>query len=201
MHEEVAEKSVIAIDGQIAFEEESHTYTVNGKRLPSVTQIMKKLSEKHYENISEHRMRNASDRGKRVHLSIELYEQMGIDPTDDVKDYVTQYKVAKRLEKFKVLKNEVMMTNGEFCGTVDIIGEIDGDLVLIDLKATSKIYIDMLEIQLAGYEELATHNGFQVKACYGLQLKPNGYKWVRIKPNRMLWQTLKYEYIESIESM
>ena len=180
---------------KITFDEELHRYIVGGKVLPSVTQIMKPLTEEKYANIDKSVLMKASDRGTRVHKAIEMYEQFGIDTTDlEIKPYLTQYKIAKRLEKFEVLENELMMTNFEFCGTLDIVGTLDDKIILVDLKATSQINTDLLEVQLAGYDELARFNGIEPQGYYVLHLTKKNYKFKPISLNELLWEMLKGDY-------
>ena len=84
------EKIIGSNNHEIKFDEVSHAYTLNGVALPSVTQIMKRLSQEYYTDINPQVIINAGKRGTKVHQAIELYETMGVYD-DEVKDYVLQY--------------------------------------------------------------------------------------------------------------
>ena len=47
------EKIIGANHNEIIFDELSHTYTLNGVVLPSVTQVMKRLSKEYYTDINQ----------------------------------------------------------------------------------------------------------------------------------------------------
>lgn len=182
---------------EIDFDEETHSYYVNGVRLPSVSEIMSPLSKEYYKNIDKETMKKAAQRGKTIHKNIEFYEEFGV-MNDDYKDYLFQYQIAKKLEKINVLKCEVMMTDGTYCGTFDLLVEIDNELVLIDTKATSKINKELLQVQLAAYLKLARHNGYNVFKSKVLHLKKDGYKLKDIEPNYTLWEDMKMRYYEKV---
>lgn len=193
MHKEDSQEGLHQDRVQITLEEETHTYRVDGKVLPSVSEIMREASENHYAAIPIATLEKAADRGKRVHRAVEMFERFGIEPEDDeIKPYFIQYRIAKRLEGFEVLESELMMTNGEYCGTIDILANLKGFTTLIDIKATAKINDDLLEVQLAAYDKLLVHNDKTPMAHYCLQLKTNGYKFKAIEPNEMLWE----DYLE-----
>ena len=55
---------------ELKFNEEWHTYTLNGKILPSVTQL---LDDGTYENVDKEILKYAQERGKIIHKEIETY--------------------------------------------------------------------------------------------------------------------------------
>jgi len=195
MYEREPSEVVNTNKSEIEFIEDGHTYIVNGKGLPSVSQIMSSVAEKYYANIDRQTLQTAAQRGTNVHMAVEMYETLGADPTDETKPYLTNYKVAKKLKGFEPIENELRLTNGEFCGTLDMLANYRGQLVIIDLKCTSKINSELLEIQLAGYMELANHNGYKTNECYVLQLKKDGYKFKEVIPNYPMWEQLKADYV------
>lgn len=179
---------------EIEFIENSHTYLVDGMILPSVTQIMKPLSKDHYQNIPKSVMEVAGKRGQMVHLAVEMWEGFNTPPPDEIKDYLLQYKIAKKLHKFEVIGSELLLTNGEYCGTIDMLGLLDGDLILVDLKATASIHYHLLEVQMAGYMNLLKYLGYEIKKCYVLHLTKKKQKFDEIIPNYDLWEVLWNEY-------
>ena len=195
MHKKDSQKGISKNILQITLDEKTHTYSVNGLKLPSVSEIMKTATEEHYATIPTSTLEKAADRGKRVHKSIEMFELYGIEPEDEeVKPYFMQYKIAKHLEQFEITECELMMTNGEYCGTIDAYAKVKGQETLIDFKVTSIINENLLEIQLAAYDKLLIHNGRIPMGHYCLQLKKDGYKFKAIRPNEMLWEDFLDKY-------
>lgn len=194
MCEEVNNEAVCSVQNQITFIEETHQYYVNGKQLPSVSEIMSVMSKEYYADINPTVLANAAKRGTKVHEAIEVYEKFGLETEDiEIYPYLRSYKVAKQLEKFEVFENELRLHNGEFAGTLDMLAILNGT-VIVDLKATSKINTELLEVQLAGYQELAIANGYDIRQVYVLHLKKDGYKFKIITPNDIMWQEMKREY-------
>lgn len=190
---------------EIEFIEETHTYLVDGVIRPSVTQIMATVSKEYFSRINEAVLNTARDRGSRIHKAVEEYELYGLIPESvETKEYLTSYKIAKKIEKFEVEEIEMKLTNGLFCGTVDQIvvfkqinpetGEERTIVGLQDLKATAKINKELAELQLAGYDKLLRENGMWVEKHTILQLKKSGYKLEVIKPNHGLWEQIEREY-------
>lgn len=195
MYETNKKKKLPKSKYEVEFIEESHTYVYEGIIIPSVSSIMSKLSEKKYERISAERLNIAADRGTRVHKAIEEFEKLG-KTTDDleVRPYLLAYRIAKKLHKFEVLDNERRLTNGKYAGTLDMIAIKDGRLIIIDLKATSVINYDLLEVQLAAYEELCKFNKIKIDETWVLHLKPGKFKFEPITPNHPLWSHLLEHY-------
>ena len=180
----------------LEFIESSHTYLYRGVIIPSVTQLMKRSSEEHYQGISEQRLAIAANRGTRVHQAIHEYETLGLMTTDEeVKPYLTEYIIAKARHKFQPLAQEFMLTSGLFAGTLDMLAEYKGMQVIIDLKATSVLNKSLAEIQLAGYDELCAYNGIGVNECYILHLTKDKHKLHRILPKYTEWTRMVKEYL------
>ena len=182
----------------LEFIESSHTYLYRGVIIPSVTQLMKRLSEEHYRGISEQRLAIAANRGTRVHQAIYEFETLGLMTTDEeVKPYLTEYIIAKSRYGFKPLCQEFALTNGIYAGTLDMLAELDGRQVIVDLKATSVLNKLLGQIQLAGYVELCEYNGIGVNDTYILHLTKDKHKLHKITPNFTEWTRLVEEYLDA----
>ena len=180
---------------QVEFLEESHTYIYEGVIIPSVSEVMNPLSEKKYATISKARLENAADRGTRVHKAVEEFEKTGKHTDDlEIRPYLMAYRIAKKLHKFEVFDNEKRLTNGRYAGTLDMIAKLDGKLIIIDLKATSVINYELLEVQLAAYHELCRFNKINIQETYVLHLKPGSFKFLEIQPNFPMWTHLLEHY-------
>lgn len=185
-------------NSDLEFIESSHTYLYRGVIIPSVTQLMKRSSEEHYQGISEQRLAIAANRGTRVHQAIHDYETFDLMTTDEeVKPYLTEYIIAKSRYGFKPLCQEFALTNGVYAGTLDMLAELDGRQVIIDLKATSVLNKLLGQIQLAGYDKLCKHNGIGVDDHYILHLTKNSNKLHRLKPNFEVWDGHVREYLNA----
>jgi hypothetical protein len=169
---------------------------VDGLELPSVSAIMRPLADEHYKNIPVTTLQNAADRGKAIHKMVERFETEGLEVDATYAPHLRWYQLAKRMERFTPIEVETMLTNGQFCGTLDQIAKINDEFVIVDLKATAQINVDLLRVQLAAYYELAKHNGYDIKGCFVLHLKPdgNGYRFKRIHPDFELWAKAKENY-------
>lgn len=176
-------------------DKEYHVYTVDGIVKPSVSEIMRPLTEAFYEEADKYgRLERARQRGSGVHESIEIYLTFGII-NEEYEKYVLAF--INWMEQYKpnILRYEYCMTNGVYCGTVDLICEIDGKTHLIDYKATSVIHDNLLGIQLAAYEELASSEGFKIEETNVLHLKSSGtFIFKPIPINRGKWKELKKIY-------
>lgn len=202
MFEEAINESVCENNTEIVFEPITHSYMVGGKRLPSVSEIMRPLSDGYYNGLPLAVLENAANRGKRVHEAVEMLEVFGVSSdSKEIQPYLLGYKMARTVENFTCIANEVMMTNGEYCGTLDMLAKLGDELVIIDLKATSQINFELIEVQLAAYQELARYNDNPINDVYVLHLKPSSYKFVKIEPNYELWETLKAQWKSNHETI
>lgn len=183
----------------ILFEENTHTYIVDGKKLPSVTQITSILSRIQYNGIDEEILKKAGKKGTAVHKAIEdliLWNDYEIE--EKYEDYILQFKKARKLEKFETLETEFKLTNGEFCGTLDNKSKLDNKMIIIDYKTTSSIHKKLLEAQFGGYKILCDSNNIKIDEWYGLFLSKTGYKFIKITPNVEIFKKCKeiYEFME-----
>lgn len=186
----------------VEFIEAQHIYLVDGLTIvPSVTQIMKPLSEAYYTGINGLTLDEAAKRGTRVHKAIEDLENGVVTLNmmeQDILPYVKNYLLAKHIKGFTPIKQEFKLTDGEYAGTIDMLALMDGKQVIIDFKATSKFNQMLGEVQLAGYHELCIKNGIKVEGHYILHLTKDRYKLHEIKPNFAMWMELKNEKLRAL---
>ena len=67
---------------ELTFEEATHTYRLNGLTIPSVTALMKPLSDDFYRTVSQSVLDRAASRGTAIHNAIENYTEFGIEDID-----------------------------------------------------------------------------------------------------------------------
>ena len=105
-------------NSQVEYIEEWHTYKLNGKIIPSVTQL---LDDGSYVNIDPMILKYAQDKGTLVHKEIETYlktEKMGF--TSEFYEFVRLYKENKELFDTKAIfdyktYNQNLKKNREKC--------------------------------------------------------------------------------------
>jgi len=90
--------SVPEITTKLEFNEETHTYTLNGKTLPSVTKL---LDDGTYKEVDPFILQQACDRGHEIHKELELYFKEGI--LGDTREF---YEAISLIEKNKDLLSE-----------------------------------------------------------------------------------------------
>ena len=173
----------------IDFEPEGHIYTLNGRRLPSVTQIMECLSLMLYRDVPPDVMATAADRGTRAHEQISNYIRFGImEPDDDTEPYLTAFRAFEEAYRPVYVASEYRTyhTTMRYAGTLDMIcyvSEDDGSgYDVVDLKCTRVFHSIMLATQLAGYAEALKSHGIPIRNRYGLQLLKDGtYRFEKVK--------------------
>ena len=174
----------------VVFDESTHTYTVDGQVLPSVTEIIRFL---HYDTAvgADKAMRDyAADRGTRIHEACTAYDFDGEDAEvdADIVGYVQAYAAFKRdygIADWLYYEKPIGSVELGFAGTPDRIGLIDGKMAILDFKTGSNVNKHALEAQLNGYEVLASTTespykndpflqGLRIERLVGLQLKKDG---------------------------
>ena len=125
----------------IEFDEKKHQYKVDGKIVPSVTDILEHLTAPGYGKVNPSVLEEAKDRGTAVH---ELTEQIDMGfPPEFIDPYIEGYIVAymKFLRSYEpeweYIEHQFYEPLWGFCGTVDRVGEIDGQKCVLDIKTTS----------------------------------------------------------------
>lgn len=173
----------------LEFNKDLHQYTFNGEILPSVSQVMSPLSSIKYGSIDPSVLEKARVRGTGVHEAIDNYLTFGIID-DQYADYVEQFKTWINKSGMVVLANEYIVTNGSYCGTVDlVVSDRYGKVYVVDMKVTSKIHDDLLGVQLYAYRNLV-EQFVEISGCYVLWLKPNKYQFKPIRPDKETWEEL-----------
>lgn len=125
---------------KIEFDEERHIYTVDGKVVPSVTDICNPITSEHYGAINAAVLEMASRRGTAVHEATQLID-LGVMPDDDpeVDAYVNAYLDFLLDYKPKWEYIEYIGYNADmgYCGTIDRAGQVGNEFWVLDLKTTA----------------------------------------------------------------
>lgn len=126
----------------IDFNEEKHIYTVDGKVVPSVTDICSPITANHYGSINSAVLEMASRRGTAVHEATELID-LGSMPDDDPEidgyvnaylDFLLDYQPKWEYIEWVGHYEDFAM---EYCGTVDRAGRVGDEFWVLDIKTTA----------------------------------------------------------------
>jgi len=167
----------------LEFDETTHLYTLGDQKLLSVTQSI---------SILDTRWRDPwyLERGRLIHLACEYYDRDELDESTvdlQIRPYLDAYVKFLLDTKFKITAIEYRLSHPTlfYAGTLDRIGILNQNEVLIDIKSGAKVDTD--ELQGAGYWELCRANGTSIKKVFDLYLRENGtYSLVEIKNPKLL---------------
>lgn len=167
----------------VQLDEATHTYTLDGVILPSVTQIIGSLYD--FSRVDPDLLERASEFGNHVHTACELDDEGDLDyPKLDpaLRPRVNAWRAFKQTTKFKVAINEGIVHSKKFryAGKLDRFGILcKGPTcrqAIIDIKTCTDLN-DAIGLQLAGYEIAAREEGLITgRSCarYAVQLRGDG---------------------------
>lgn len=167
------------------YDEENHKYYVDGEEKPSVTDIASPISFKRLDNLQKVLLERARARGRRCHEIFEEYLLMGDIDIEEIETdyipYVQQFILWAKTYRPKVIYTEKKMFSNEFCGTCDLVCEIDKKVLIVDYKVTSAADKKSLSVQLEGYYRLCQKYDIDIDDTYYLHIKKDGYVFKPIK--------------------
>ncbi len=144
----------------VEFFPKHHIYTYDGIRIPSVTEIIRFANaETDYSAVPEWILKRAGEIGDLTHAIIHrYYAEHGNLITDDksVRAYLEAFYHFLTNNNFKCKFTELQL----FCschfiaGTVDLVGFLNGEPYILDIKTTNKINKEYVELQTAAYHHL-----------------------------------------------
>ena len=138
----------------LVFDPQTHTYTLDGKDLISVTQILAKHGlSPNYNGVDEDTLKASAERGTLIHKEIENYIKKGeIGFTDECAEFVSYV----RENNIAIMGSEVTFHNDIVAGTCDlIINSQKGYLIVADIKTTSTLHKESVAWQLSLYAYLS----------------------------------------------
>lgn len=126
---------------RLKFDPETHTYTLNGDSIPSVTEICSTLNA--YSGVSPALLMQAAQRGTQVHELTEMVdygtplEELPVTP--EIAGYLQAYTRFKRdySPEYILIEKAVFDDSLHYAGTLDRLAVIDGRETLIDFKTSS----------------------------------------------------------------
>lgn len=182
----------------LEYDDESHTYIVDGVIVPSVTQILAVKFGNKYAEIDAATLQRAAERGTAIHEAIETYCKTGIESA--IRE-VHNFRFLQKHYGFNVLENETPIiiidkSIPKAAGRLDLVLDIKGETALADIKTTATLDKEYLAYQLNLYRI-----GYMQSYCidisklYGVHLKDDKRKLVNIPINaNIAWDIIdQYE--------
>lgn len=128
-------------------DEPTHTYTVNGVRVPSVTQILEELGIIDYRGVPPEMLKHAKDRGVAAHLACQYYDEDDLDGESldpQITPYVAGWHKFRQEHHFRIIEIEQIHL-GEVYGRrygmkIDRLVDWAGQPTIIEIKCSSKIH-------------------------------------------------------------
>ena len=187
----------------LEFLESEHIYLKNGILVPSVTQILQLIFPNKYKNVDKIILNKKASFGTEGHSIIEKLDVSDINiaknqvlgiKDKDLEVCIREYLRLVGKHKIEPLEHEKMVSYKYlFCGTLDLIANIEGTRSLCDIKFTAELDKEYLSWQLGMYA-LALNETFEKYYCIWLPKKELG-QLVEIKPKT------KEEILKKLEEL
>lgn len=138
----------------VTFDEETHTYydETTGKKLISTTQLLRKHGlSPDYGAVPQKVLEKKAERGSLIHAEMEAYvKRSEIGFTAELFNFMSY----SSSNGFHFLESERMVNNDIVAGTLDLMYEKDGEVVLSDFKTTASLHKETVSWQLSIYAYL-----------------------------------------------
>ena len=129
----------------VLFNEDGHTYTLEGHTLQGVTPIIAWLFPDTYSGIPKSVLDAAAEYGSLIHKKCELADSLGVVDDESVRSYVE----LKEQHGLKTLYNEYLVSDERnIASSIDVLCE---GYDIIDIKTTSKVHIPNVTLQTSIY--------------------------------------------------
>lgn len=171
------------IDSQVVFNQEYHTYSLNGITLNGITGLIKsQLFPNLYKDIPQYILDKAAERGTMVHESIELFDA-GFEPKVSTPE-LENYKRIKQENELTTITNEYIVTDKEhFASAIDLVLCKGEDIILADIKTTYTLDKEYVRWQLSIYAYLfeLQNPDLKVSKLYALWLRDDKSEFAEVK--------------------
>ena len=166
----------------LTYNDIKHEYQLDGMIIPSVTQVLKGAGLVNLDFIDKDLLAEKADLGHKVHSTTELYDLGTLDlfslhPT--LSNYLDSWVKFRKDFNFQPTEIELKLHHElyRFAGTVDRIGTMNNELILLDIKSGKKFRTH--EVQTAAYKLLfdqGKKKTEKIKKRYAVYLSEHGYK-------------------------
>lgn len=136
----------------IEFREDTHEYFLEGKKLISVTQLLRKHGlAPSYDAVPSEVLRAKAERGTLIHSEIEQYIKLGeIGFTNELIEFINY----THANKVQPVMSEERVYNDIVAGTFDLLLCSEGETILADIKTTATLNKEAVSWQLSIYAHL-----------------------------------------------
>lgn len=169
---------------EILFDEAEHSYLVNGRRFPSVTQVLSLLED--LSGIDGNTLEYARERGHAVHVGMALLVRNELEwetLDDELYSYLRGGQRFLIESGVTVIASECRVADESLrlAGTLDLVAHYRNAESVFDFKATAAMP-PSVGLQTAAYERLyrATYGGRE-RRRWCVRLKPNDYQLSEMK--------------------
>lgn len=162
---------------ELEFEEARHIYRIGEEVLPSVTTLMKPLSDGFYKSVNETVLQKAAARGTAVHNAAENWIKFGIeDIPGEFQGYFNAFRDWWDKHKPIVVGSELRLYHKllRYAGTGDLVCIIGEELWIIDYKSTSVLSEMLVRVQLEAYAKALESHGVKAARKGALHLRKDG---------------------------
>jgi hypothetical protein len=167
----------------LQFDESTHTYTLNGVVIPSVTQVLQSVGIIDYSRVPPPILASAARVGIAVHRACHFWDEGDLDESNLyplIASYLAAWKRFREEQDFipVLIEQSLFATvNGmTFAGTPDRSGLMGGIPYLIEIKTADKSMERAWKVQTAAYAMLVPKrktNPFQYRRA-SVQLREDG---------------------------
>jgi len=156
---------------KLIFDADTHSYTdENGNLIPSVSEIIRNWLGNKFVGIDPEVLKNAQEKGNRVHAEIEKYLLQNVEPKKTTYEFKTFKKIFKN--EFVATRTEQVLYGatefGAYAGTFDLLDTINGSI--IDIKTNYSLDKEYVQIQLSLYAMALRQNDVDIKRGYVIHL-------------------------------
>ena len=142
------------VNSALKFDESTHTYTFNGNKLISTTQLLAKHHlTPDYSGVDPELLKKSAEYGNQVHKDIENYIKLGeVVPSLELTNFINWLENSG----YEIIDSEFIVGNDLVGGKVDLLLKHieSGVYVIADIKTTSVIHQESVSWQLSVYNYL-----------------------------------------------
>ena len=139
---------------EIKFDETLHKYTVDGKEVISVTQLLQKHKiTPSYDAVDKELLRVASERGTLIHEEVEKWIESGESGFTEESEKICDYLFERADENSKIMSEQIV-ANDVVAGRFDVLYTHAKKLVLTDIKTGNTKHLFGWSWQLSLYKYL-----------------------------------------------
>jgi hypothetical protein len=181
------------VSAVLQFDDATHTYTLGGRKLPSVTQVCGVLDPDAFARVPPAVLARKRLIGVALHRAIQLDAAGELDEdtlAPEVAPYFAAWRDFLLRTRAKVIQSEQQVGSSKwgYAGTLDLTALLDSSYWLLDVKSVA-ILSPVTAVQVAAYAELVNHD-YPVGLRRGaLHLKPDGRFGIREYHGGADWST------------